>query len=205
MADAAALKIAQTSISHLPELIAVPIAKLQILSGLPADQLLFVLSTLYCIPLGWLARLIPGKFLKDVVGLLCGIFIVYSIIGFGFLHQVFTALVIFIIVEVFIPRGNKKTSEEPVSEKASIDARRATIGVSVFVLSMAYMCGAHIYRLWENYLGYEMDFTAPQMVLTLKLVSYAWSRVDGMCARLFRSISLACPCSVSRLDLLIHP
>jgi len=34
-------------------------------------------------------------------------------------------------------------------------------------------------RQYENYGGYELDYTGPQMVLVLKLTSFAYNVYDG--------------------------
>jgi lysophospholipid acyltransferase len=44
---------------------------------------------------------------------------------------------------------------------------------------MGYLSASHIYRLYVDYLGWSLDYTGPQMVLTLKLTAFAWSYYDG--------------------------
>lgn len=45
---------------------------------------------------------------------------------------------------------------------------------------MAYMSLSHLYRLYVDYLGWSLDFTGPQMILTIKLSSFAYNAYDGM-------------------------
>lgn len=44
---------------------------------------------------------------------------------------------------------------------------------------MGYMTGAHIYRMYVSYLSGIFDFTGTQMVLTMKLTSFAYNLYDG--------------------------
>lgn len=39
---------------------------------------------------------------------------------------------------------------------------------------------SHIYRQYEDYLGWTLDYTGPQMILTLKLTSIAYNLKDGL-------------------------
>ena len=41
------------------------------------------------------------------------------------------------------------------------------------------MSAGHLHRQFINYLGYDMDFTGPQMVLTIKLYSLSYNLYDG--------------------------
>lgn len=167
--------MAQSSLGHLPLAVALPVAELAQSMGLPTDQLLFVVFLLVCIPLGWLWCLVPGQFAKHTVSLALGFIVVYGMIGWGVLHLLITSLIAYFMVENFLPSGKNKSPEE--RKKDVVIANK--IGTAVFVFSMGYLCVSHIYRQITDYLGYSMDFTAPQMVATLKFVSYAWSRVDG--------------------------
>jgi len=44
---------------------------------------------------------------------------------------------------------------------------------------MIYITAGHLHRQYINYLGWDMDFTGPQMVLTMKLYSLAYNLYDG--------------------------
>merc|ERR1712160_196297 len=50
---------------------------------------------------------------------------------------------------------------------------------AVPVFTMIYMTFGHLHRQYINYLGWDMDFTGPQMVLTMKLYSLAYNLYDG--------------------------
>jgi lysophospholipid acyltransferase len=50
---------------------------------------------------------------------------------------------------------------------------------AIFLWSFAYMSAAHIYRMYTDYLGWTLDFTGPQMIITLKLCSLGFNLADG--------------------------
>lgn len=51
--------------------------------------------------------------------------------------------------------------------------------VLVFLFMMGYMSLCHVYRIWVDYMGWTLDFTGPQMLLTIKLTSLAYNLFDG--------------------------
>jgi hypothetical protein len=42
------------------------------------------------------------------------------------------------------------------------------------------MSVSHIYRLYVDYMGWTLDFTGPQMLLVIKLTSFAYNYYDGV-------------------------
>jgi hypothetical protein len=49
----------------------------------------------------------------------------------------------------------------------------------VFVFVMAYLSGSHIYRMWVNFGGWDMDITTYTMILTCKLSALGYCYADG--------------------------
>ena len=49
----------------------------------------------------------------------------------------------------------------------------------VFVWVMAYLSFQHIYRMWANFGGYDMDITTYSMILTAKLSALSFCFKDG--------------------------
>lgn len=43
----------------------------------------------------------------------------------------------------------------------------------------ALACNSHLYRQFNDYRGYKLDHTGPQMILTMKLTSWAFNVYDG--------------------------
>lgn len=50
--------------------------------------------------------------------------------------------------------------------------------LAVMAWMMLYMTASHIYRLYTDYLGWHLDFTGPQMLLTQSLSSLAYQLAD---------------------------
>lgn len=104
----------------------------------------------------------------------------------SWLHSFGTALVVYLLMAAF-PRQCHVRRCMPICPHA--------VQVLSFIFCFAYMSGrlvffgscdarlyslSHIYRQYTDYMGWSMDFTGPQMVLTLKLVSIAFCYHDGL-------------------------
>lgn len=73
------------------------------------------------------------------------------------IHSVFTTTVVYAMLK-FLPRAY---------------ARHA-----VLTFALSYVSLGHIYRMYVDYLGWSLDFTGPQMLLTLKFTFYAFDLND---------------------------
>ena len=49
----------------------------------------------------------------------------------------------------------------------------------VFLWMMGYMTAVHLYRLHVDYMGWTLDFSGPQMLLTIKLSAMGYNLYDG--------------------------
>ena len=58
---------------------------------------------------------------------------------------------------------------------------RKHVHLYVFVWAMGYMTFSHLYRMVFFYMVDQFDFTRTQMVLTMKLTSFAFNLYDGSC------------------------
>jgi len=47
------------------------------------------------------------------------------------------------------------------------------------VFAVGYCVVGHLHRQFINYLGWDLDFTGPMMILTIKLYSISWNYFDG--------------------------
>ena len=45
---------------------------------------------------------------------------------------------------------------------------------------MVYMSAGHLFRIYNDYMGWTLDFSGPQMLLVIKLTSFAYTYYDGM-------------------------
>lgn len=135
--------------------------------GLPADQFKYVLAMLAAYPLAILFNFLPFGSVRHAFNLLVGIFLAQFVLGSGWIHSLVSATGVY-----FILAATMKIK--------AFDRWRHRL---VFVFMMAYMTGSHIYRLYVDYMGWTLDFTGPQMLLTIKLTSMAFELFDGTVAR----------------------
>jgi D-alanyl-lipoteichoic acid acyltransferase DltB (MBOAT superfamily) len=61
-------------------------------------------------------------------------------------------------------------------------APRKQVHIYVFMWAMGYMTLSHLYRMTFFYMVDQFDFTRTQMVLTMKLTSFAFNLYDGYCS-----------------------
>jgi MBOAT, membrane-bound O-acyltransferase family len=141
-------------------------------AGLREDEARFVVSMLASYPLGLLfAHLIPpvvGKGGKDqratralirhVFGALVGLFVAWECFEQAIMHFFFIATGTYVLAR-FLPRN--------VQHKVA------------FMFAMGYMSAVHIYRMYTGYLEYRVDFSGPMMVITIKVITFAFDYHDG--------------------------
>jgi hypothetical protein len=101
---------------------------------------------------------LPNKTAKHAFSFLVGFAIVQWIFGPDWIHSFITSLGTYLICALL---------------PAKIQPRVA------FLFVMGYMVGAHIYRMYVSYMSGIFDFTGTQMVLTMKLTSFAYNLYDG--------------------------
>ncbi|CAH0482719.1 unnamed protein product [Peronospora belbahrii] len=131
------------------------------ISGLPVDQLRCVTCLLAVYPLAILVRKLPSITMKHWLHICVGISIAQFVYGAGWLHSLLSSLLTYAMVYVLPP------------ERAP---------VMVFLANMTYVAALHIHRMRVNYMGWSMDATASQMLLLIKLTSFAFNYHDGTVA-----------------------
>uniref|UniRef100_A0AAV1TL02 Lysophospholipid acyltransferase n=1 Tax=Peronospora matthiolae TaxID=2874970 RepID=A0AAV1TL02_9STRA len=127
--------------------------------GLGSDQLRYVLCLFAAYPLAVVYKLLPGASLKHVMDVVVGISMAQFVLGSGWIHSFISSLITFLLVKFGPPKHAP---------------------VLVFVFNMLYMSASHIYRLYVDYMGWTLDFTGPQMLLVIKLTSFAYNYYDGV-------------------------
>ncbi len=112
---------------------------------------------------------IPGRFsfLKHLVGAALGIYLAQWVYGVQWIHSFISSAVVYFVVIVgsFLP-GIKHL-----------------VPWLIFAWAMLYMTAGHLVRQFVNAGGTATDWTGPQMVLTIKLIEFAWNYYDGIVAR----------------------
>jgi len=125
-------------------------------AGFPDDQLRFVISLLAAYPLGLIHRLIPGELPRHLYSALTGLLLVqfcFPAQWFGFL---FFAVAFYLLL-LLIP------SHPWV----------------YFCIVMGVNATTQIYRMYIDYMGWSLDFTGCQMVMTQKVTAMAWQVYDN--------------------------
>ncbi|KAG6586882.1 Lysophospholipid acyltransferase [Phytophthora cinnamomi] len=137
------------------------LGQLSALVGVPVDQLRFVVCLLGAYPLAVVVRKLPSATAKHWLHICAGVSIAQFVYGSGWLHSLLSSLLTYAMVCVLPPK-------------------RAPF--VIFLANMAYVAALHIYRLYVDYMGWRMDATASQMLLLIKLTSFAFNYHDGVVA-----------------------
>jgi hypothetical protein len=128
--------------------------------GLTTDLMKFLIALLLTFPLSFIFKCLPpSTALKHQFSFFCGFTICWYQFGFQTLNLVFTAMVVYAIAGMFV--------------------RQSWMPQAVFAFTLIYMSVCHIWRQITNFGGYDMDFTGPQMILTLKLSAFGFNVYDG--------------------------
>ncbi|XP_049850748.1 uncharacterized protein LOC126323792 isoform X1 [Schistocerca gregaria] len=123
-----------------------------------SDKQRYVFCLLGTYPLSLIYRRLPDRpVLKHLYGLVLGLLMCYLISGNQLVHHLFTSVVVYWITESVPPK---------------------LIGHSVLAFSLFYLMLCHTYRMYVDYLGWSIDFTGTQMLLTIKFVMYAFDYQD---------------------------
>ena len=126
--------------------------------GFDVETLEYTLGLFLCYPLGMIMQSLPYGKTRHIFSFLGGAFLLQFTLRIQWIHQLITSLAAYLMFAL-LPRKVSK------------------IAVPVFV--MIYMTLGHLHRQYVNYLGWDLDFTGTQMVLTQKLYMMAYNLYDG--------------------------
>lgn len=130
------------------------------LLGTPVDQIILVFCFIISVPLGWIQfYLIRGAMVRHIYSIACGLSL--GLIQFGpkgLFHFAFTSLSVYIMLLV-LPR--KK------------------VAFPVLAFLTIYLSTMHIYRMATDWMGWKMDATGVQMLMTCKLSLLAYAYQDA--------------------------
>mmetsp|Transcript_30358 Transcript_30358/g.55002 ORF Transcript_30358/g.55002 Transcript_30358/m.55002 type:complete len:502 (+) Transcript_30358:111-1616(+) len=127
-------------------------------TGQDVETLEYLLGMFLCYPLGMIMLSLPHGKVKHLFSFILGAFLLQFTIGIQWIHQLISSMLVYVMFLV-------------------LPAKTAKTLVPIFM--MAYITAGHLHRQYINYLGWDMDFTGPQMVLTMKLYSLAYNLYDG--------------------------
>ena len=128
------------------------------MSGQDIETLNYVLGMFMCYPLGLIMKALPYGKGKHFFSFLLGAFLLQFTIGKQWIHQMISSLIAYAMLLI-------------------LPSKQAKFWVPV--MSMIYITMGHLHRQYINYLGWDLDFTGAQMVLTMKLYSIAFNLYDG--------------------------
>jgi len=118
----------------------------------------YTLSLFMVYPLAAILYAIPNKNAKHAFSFLVGLVMMQWIYGPDWIHSAITSLGTYLIAMV----APKKSQH-----------------IIAVMWVLGYMTGSHAYRMYVSYLSGVFDFTGTQMVLTMKLTSFAYNYYDG--------------------------
>jgi hypothetical protein len=118
----------------------------------------YVLGMFVCYPLGIIMAQIPYGFARHLFSFMLGAFLLQFTLGVQWIHQLISSLVAYAMILV-LPRK--------------------TLKMALPIFAMVYMTLGHLHRQYVNYLGWDLDFTGTQMVLTMKLYMIGYNLYDG--------------------------
>lgn len=150
--------MAESTLVLVPAIVKTWVQSLAESTGQDVETLEYTLGMFLTYPLGMIMVSLPHGKVKHLFSFLLGAFLLQFTIGKQWLHQLVTSLACYLLFAVLPPKISKTV-------------------VPVFL--MLYMTAGHLHRQYINYLGWDMDFTGPQMVLTIKLYSLAYNLYDG--------------------------
>jgi MBOAT, membrane-bound O-acyltransferase family len=144
--------------SSVPQLVKDQVVVLSDALGFDVETCAFTLCLFLCYPFGIIMNMLPYGNVRHAYSFLVGCFFCQLTVGSQWVHFLISTLAVYFML-LLLPR---KTS--------------ATV-VPVFV--MGYCVLGHLHRQYVDYLGWTLDFTGTQMVLTQKLWMIAYNIFDG--------------------------
>lgn len=132
-----------------------PLAQLSTAVAFPADQLKALLCLAAAYPVAAASRLLPTAGLKHALNVVVGVMMAQFVYGPQWVLSLVSATATYLLLRLW---------PSPAV---------------VFVANMAFLAGLHLYRMHVDYMGWTMDASTSQMLLLIKLTSFAYNLHDG--------------------------
>ena len=142
----------------VPEFVKAQAAAVADMAGMDTETVSYVLGMLLCYPLGLIMNAIPYGKARHLFSFLFGAFLLQFVLGVQWIHHIITSLVAYAMI-VTLPRK--------------------TLTQVLPTFAITYCVLGHLHRQYINYLGWDLDFTGTQMVITQTLYMVAWNLYDG--------------------------
>ncbi|KAF9540746.1 lysophospholipid acyltransferase [Mortierella hygrophila] len=128
----------------------------------PEDQLRCLSALFLGYPLAFAFRLLPANNpnLKHIASVVTSFFLIVVVVNdlVGLMHLLGSSIAVWRIMGVVEGKWGPRL---------------------VFIGVMLHMSVSHLIRQFNDYRGYKLDHTGPQMILTMKLTSWAFNVYDG--------------------------
>jgi MBOAT, membrane-bound O-acyltransferase family len=126
--------------------------------GVSLPLIKYAISLFLAYPFAAVMNVMPNRRLKHLVSIIGGVLFVQWVFGPDWIHSFISSAVTYLICG-FVPRE--------------------FCPVLVFMWAMGYMTCVHVNNMYVSYMTGEFDFSGTQMVLTMKLISFAYNLYDG--------------------------
>eukprot|EP00526_Cylindrotheca_closterium_P009249 CAMPEP_0113605928 /NCGR_PEP_ID=MMETSP0017_2-20120614/2588_1 /TAXON_ID=2856 /ORGANISM="Cylindrotheca closterium" /LENGTH=506 /DNA_ID=CAMNT_0000514449 /DNA_START=91 /DNA_END=1611 /DNA_ORIENTATION=- /assembly_acc=CAM_ASM_000147 len=150
--------MAEKTVVLVPEVLSSQVGNVADAIGMDTETVSYVLGMFLCYPLGLIMLGIPYGKSRHLFSFLLGAFLLQFTLGVQWIHHLISSLVAYAMI-LLLPRSTLKTA--------------------LPVFAVAYITLGHLHRQYINYLGWDLDFTGSQMVLTQKLYMIAFNLYDG--------------------------
>lgn len=174
----------------MPEILRVQVRALSAAIGFDEETLTYTLGMFLCYPLAMIMNALPYGQTRHFFSFLLGAFLLQFTVGVQWIHHVVTSVIAYAMLAL-LPRS--------VSVRA------------VPAFAVVYCVLGHLHRQYVNYLGWDLDFTGTQMVLTQKLYMLAFNLYDGQVlakgdpsAKDYKAAKKCEPFAISKLPNLIE-
>mmetsp|Transcript_11181 Transcript_11181/g.32286 ORF Transcript_11181/g.32286 Transcript_11181/m.32286 type:complete len:500 (-) Transcript_11181:1675-3174(-) len=150
--------VCEKTVVLVPDVLTAQVAGVADAAGMDIETVSYVLGMFMCYPLGMIMAQIPFGLPRHIFSFLLGAFLLQFTLGVQWIHHLISSLVAYGLI-LALPRKTLKTA--------------------LPIFAMAYMTLGHLHRQYINYLGWDLDFTGTQMVLTQKLYMIGYNLYDG--------------------------
>nr|CCA18673.1 lysophospholipid acyltransferase putative [Albugo laibachii Nc14] len=127
-------------------------------TSIPSDQLNLLCCFFLSYPLAFLQSQISSVQIKHYINIFIGITMAQFVYNIAWLHSLFTSIVTYYILKWLPIRYSS---------------------IVAFLFNMEYLAFLHIIRMMNDYNGWKMDCTTSQMIIVIKLTSFAINFYDG--------------------------
>lgn len=126
----------------------------------PLPIIKYAVSLFLVYPFAGVLRLIPFRYdsIRHLYCFIIGVLLLQWTYGEDWIHSIISSMITYLIC---------------------LNLPKKYVATTVFIWAMGYMIIAHWYRMYTSYMTFIFDFTGTQMVLTMKLTSFAYNYYDG--------------------------